>query len=217
MGGTTRPLVPDEGSFCLLRRWTMPDLETMRHSASHVMAEAVQHIFPDAKYGVGPAIESGFYYDMELPRPLTPEDLEKIEAEMRKIVAEKQGYERSEMSREDAKKFFAERNQPYKVEILDDLEEGTDTVSIYKQGDFTDLCRGPHVENTGEIGAFKLLNVAGAYWRGDEHRPMLQRVYGTTFPSVKELDEYLWKVEEAKKRDHRKLGSELDLFSVSEE
>ncbi len=194
----------------------MPDLETMRHSASHVMAEAVQHIFPDARYGVGPAIDSGFYYDMELPRPLTPEDLEKIEAEMRKIVAEKQTYVRSEMSREAAKEFFAARDQPYKVEILNDLDEGTSTVSIYQQGDFIDLCRGPHVENTGEIGAFKLLNVAGAYWRGDEHRPMLQRVYGTTFPTQQELDDYLWKVEEAKKRDHRKLGTELDLFSVSE-
>ncbi len=195
----------------------MPDLETMRHSASHVMAEAVQHIFPDAKYGVGPAIENGFYYDMDLPRPLTPEDLEKIEAEMRKIVAEKQTYKRSEMSREDAKQFFASRNQPYKIEILNDLDEDTNTVSIYQQGDFIDLCRGPHVENTGAIGAFKLLNVAGAYWRGDEHRPMLQRVYGTTFPTQQELDDYLWRVEEAKKRDHRKLGTELDLFSVSEE
>jgi threonyl-tRNA synthetase len=195
----------------------MPDLETMRHSASHVMAEAVQRLFPDARYGVGPAIENGFYYDMELPRALIPEDLNKIEAEMRKIVAERQTYQRSEMSREAAKEFFAARNQPYKVEILNDLEESTDTVSIYKQGDFIDLCRGPHVESTGEIGAFKLLNVAGAYWRGDEHRPMLQRVYGTTFPTQQKLDEYLWKVEEAKKRDHRKLGPELDLFSVSED
>jgi threonyl-tRNA synthetase len=195
----------------------MSELETMRHSASHVMAEAVQHIFPDAKYGVGPAIDNGFYYDMDLPRPLIPEDLDKIEAEMRKIVAEKQSYARSEMSREAAKEFFAARNQPYKVEILDDLDENTDTVSIYQQGDFIDLCRGPHVESTGEIGAFKLLSVAGAYWRGDEHRPMLQRVYGTTFPTQKELDDYLWKIEEAKKRDHRKLGQELDLFSVSEE
>jgi len=195
----------------------MPDLETMRHSASHVMAEAVQHLFPDAKYGVGPAIENGFYYDMELPRPLTPEDLEEIEAEMRKIVAEKQSYARSEMSREAAKEFFAIRNQPYKVEILNDLDADTDTVSIYQQGDFVDLCRGPHVETTGEIGAFKLLNVAGAYWRGDEHRPMLQRVYGTTFPTQQELDDHLWRVEEAKKRDHRKLGPELDLFSISED
>ncbi|HEX9017194.1 MAG TPA: threonine--tRNA ligase, partial [Chloroflexota bacterium] len=191
--------------------------ETMRHSASHVMAEAVQHIFPDARYGVGPAIENGFYYDMELPRPLTPDDLEKIETEMRKIVAQRQKYARTTMSREEAKKFFASRDQPYKVEILDDLEQGTDEVSIYQQGDFIDLCRGPHVENTGEIGAFKLLNVAGAYWRGDEHRPMLQRVYGTTFATQQELDQYLWKLEEAKKRDHRKLGPELDLFSVSEE
>ena len=195
----------------------MPDLETMRHSASHVMAEAVQHLFPDARYGVGPAIENGFYYDMELPRPLVPEDLEKIETEMRKIAAERQSYSRSEMSKEAAKEFFAARNQPYKVEILNDLDDSIKTVSIYQQGDFVDLCRGPHVENTGEIGAFKLINVAGAYWRGDEHRPMLQRVYGTSFATQQDLDDYLWKVEEAKKRDHRKLGTELDLFSISEE
>ena len=195
----------------------MPDLETMRHSASHVMAEAVQHLFPDARYGVGPAIENGFYYDMELPRPLVPEDLEKIETEMRKIAAERQSYSRSEMSKEAAKEFFAARNQPYKVEILNDLDDSIKTVSIYQQGDFVDLCRGPHVENTGEIGAFKLINVAGAYWRGDEHRPMLQRVYGTSFATQQDLDDYLWKVEEAKKRDHRKLGTELDLFSISED
>lgn len=194
----------------------MPDVEKMRHSAAHVMAEAVQHLFPTARYGVGPAIENGFYYDMELPRPLTPEDLERIEAEMRRIVSDKQPFVRTEMSPGEAKQFFARRDQPYKVEILDELG-GEEKVSIYQQGDFTDLCRGPHVENTGEIGAFKLLNVAGAYWRGDEKRQMLQRVYGTAFPSEKELEDYLWRLEEAKKRDHRKLGAELDLFSVSEE
>jgi len=193
----------------------MPDLEMMRHSASHIMAEAVQHLFPEARFGVGPAIENGFYYDMELPRSLTPEDLEKIEAEMRRIAEEDQPFVRSEMSRAEAREFFARRNQPYKVEILDDLEE--DTVSIYQQGDFIDLCRGPHLESTGQVGAFKLLNVAGAYWRGDETRPMLQRVYGTVFPTKEELDQYLWTLEEARKRDHRRLGPELDLFSISEE
>jgi len=193
----------------------MPDLETMRHSASHVMAEAVQHLFPEAKFGVGPAIENGFYYDIDLPRPLTPEDLERIEAEMRKIVQEKQPFHRTTMTREEARAFFEKRGQPYKVEILDELDD--ESPSIYQQGDFVDLCRGPHVEDTSEIGAFKLLSVAGAYWRGDERRPMLQRIYGTTFPTQQELDEYLWRQEEARKRDHRRLGQELDLFSVSEE
>jgi len=192
----------------------MPDLETMRHSASHVMAEALQHLFPETKFAIGPAIENGFYYDVELSRSLTPEDLEKIEEEMRKIVAENQPFSRSEMSKQQAHEFFAQRNQPFKVEIIDELEDGSP--SIYQQGDFIDLCRGPHVESSGEIGAFKLLNVAGAYWRGDEKRPMLQRIYGITFPTQKELDQYLWQMEEAKKRDHRKLGQELDLFSISE-
>ena len=192
----------------------MPDLETMRHSASHVMAEALQHLFPETKFAIGPAIENGFYYDVELSRSLTPEDLEKIEEEMRKIVAENQPFSRSEMSKQQAHEFFAQRNQPFKVEIIDELEDGSP--SIYQQGDFIDFCRGPHVESSGEIGAFKLLNVAGAYWRGDEKRPMLQRIYGITFPTQKELDQYLWQMEEAKKRDHRKLGQELDLFSISE-
>ncbi len=193
----------------------MPDLETMRHSAAHVMAEAVQHLFPDAKFGIGPAIENGFYYDIDLPRPLTPEDLEKIEAEMRKIVQENQGFQRSVMSRQEARDFFEKRNQPYKVVIIDELED--ESPSIYQQGDFIDLCRGPHVASSAEIGAFKLLSVAGAYWRGDEHKPMLQRIYGTTFPTQQELDDFLWRQEEANKRDHRRLGQELDLFSISED
>ncbi|MHB0869512.1 MAG: threonine--tRNA ligase [Chloroflexota bacterium] len=192
----------------------MPDLETMRHSASHVMAQAVQQLFPEAKFGIGPAIENGFYYDIDLPRPLTPEDLEKIEEEMRRLVQENLPFARSEMSRDEARDFFAKRGQIYKVEIIDELEDASP--STYRQGDFVDLCRGPHVDSTGEIGAFKLLSVAGAYWRGDEKRPMLQRIYGTTFPTQKELDEFLWRQEEAKKRDHRRLGPELDLFSVSD-
>ena len=193
----------------------MPDLETVRHSAAHIMAEAVQHLFPDAKFGIGPAIENGFYYDIEVDRSLTPEDLEKIETEMRRIAKDKQEFARSEMGRQEAREFFTARNQPYKVEIIDDLDE--DHVSIYQQGDFIDLCRGPHVHDSSDIGAFKLLSVAGAYWRGDENRPMLQRIYGTAFPTKEQLDEYLWRVEEARKRDHRKLGPELDLFSISEE
>jgi threonyl-tRNA synthetase len=194
----------------------MTDLETIRHSAAHIMAEAVQHLFPEARFGIGPAIENGFYYDIEVDRSFTPEDLERIEAEMRKIVQERQQFANSQMTREEAREFFAARNQPYKVEIIDDLEE-EERVSIYQQGDFIDLCRGPHVEDTASIGAFKLLSVAGAYWRGDEKRPMLQRIYGTAFPTKEEMDEYLWRLEEAKKRDHRKLGTELDLFSVSED
>ncbi len=193
----------------------MPDLETIRHSASHVMAQAVQRLFPEAKFGVGPAIENGFYYDIDLPHSLTPDDLAGIEAEMRKIVQQDYPFERSEVSKQEARDLFAKLGQPYKIEIIDELEE--DTLSIYRQGDFVDLCRGPHVESTGKIGAFKLLSVAGAYWRGDEKRPMLQRIYGAAFPTQEELDEYLWRMEEAKRRDHRRLGQDLDLFSVSED
>ncbi|MGI5835965.1 MAG: threonine--tRNA ligase [Chloroflexota bacterium] len=193
----------------------MPDLETIRHSASHVMAQAVKHLFPDAKFGIGPAIENGFYYDIDLPRPLTPEDLAAIEAEMHRIVQQDIPFEREELSWQEAHDLFEKEGQTYKIEIIDELQD--DRPSIYRQGDFTDLCRGPHVESTGKIGAFKLLNVAGAYWRGDEKRPMLQRIYGTTFPTQQELDEYLWRLEEAKKRDHRRLGQDLDLFSISED
>ena len=193
----------------------MPDLETIRHSASHVMAQAVKRLFPEAKFGVGPAIENGFYYDIDLPRSLTPDDLIRIEEEMRKIVQQDYPFERSDVSKQEARGLFEKLGQPYKVEIIDELEE--ETLSIYRQGDFVDLCRGPHVESTGKIGAFKLLNVAGAYWRGDEKRPMLQRIYGTAFPTQEELDEYLWRMEEARRRDHRRLGQDLDLFSVSEQ
>ena len=193
----------------------MDDLERMRHSCAHVMAEAVVSLFPDAKLAIGPPIEEGFYYDFDLPRPLTPEDLQEIENRMTAIVKKNVPFVQSSMPSAAARKFFEERNQPYKVELIDDL--GEEQVGIYQQNNFIDLCRGPHVESTGKIGPFKLLNVAGAYWRGDEHRPMLQRIYATAFPTQAELDAHLLKREEAARRDHRRLGRELDLFSFSEE
>jgi threonyl-tRNA synthetase len=190
-------------------------IERMRHSAAHVLAEAVQDLFPGARFAIGPAIEDGFYYDMELPRALTPEDLPAIEERMRASVAAKHPFVHSEWPREKALDYFREHDQPYKVELIEDLPG--ETVGIEVQGPFLDLCRGQHVENTGEIGPFKLMRVAGAYWRGDEKRPMLQRVYGTAWDSQGELDAYLERLEEAKRRDHRRLGRELELFMNSEE
>jgi threonyl-tRNA synthetase len=188
-------------------------LEKMRHSASHVMAEAVQCLFPGAKFGIGPMIENGFYYDFELPRALAPEDLPVIENKMREIISQDVPFARQELSKDEARKLFAD--QPYKLELIDEIADSS--VTIYKQGSFTDLCRGPHVSSTGDVKAFKLSHLAGAYWRGDEKRPMLQRVYGVAFESQKELDDYLSLQAEAAKRDHRKLGKELDLFSTHEE
>ncbi len=188
-------------------------LEKVRHSAAHVMAEAVQSLFPEAKFGIGPAIENGFYYDFELPRPLTPEDLPLIESKMREIIAQNVSFHKKETTKEEAPHIFA--NQPYKLELIEELDG--DMVTIYKQGSFTDLCRGPHIDSTGEIKAFKLTHAAGAYWRGDEKRPMLQRIYGVAFNSQAELEDYLSRQAEAAKRDHRKLGRELDLFSIHEE
>ncbi|MBI2831957.1 MAG: threonine--tRNA ligase [Chloroflexi bacterium] len=188
-------------------------LEKLRHSASHIMAEVVQSMFPGARFGIGPTIENGFYYDFDLPRPLTPEDLPVIEAKMREIVKADVPFVRQEMTKEEARKLFA--SQPYKLELIDDIPD--EKVSIYRQGSFVDLCRGPHVDSSGAISAFKLVSIAGAYWRGDEHRPMLQRIYGVAFESQTELEEHLKKLEEAAKRDHRKLGKELDLFSIHDE
>ncbi len=190
-------------------------MEILRHSTSHVMAQAVQELFPGAKVTIGPAIEDGFYYDFDTSRPFTPEDLGKIEARMKEIVKGKLPFRRMVMAREDAIRFFTERGETFKVEIIKDLDAAE--VSLYSQGDFTDLCRGPHIPHSGLIKAFKLTKVAGAYWRGDERNPMLQRIYGTAFPSKAQLSEYLFMIEEAKKRDHRKLGRELDLFSISDE
>lgn len=193
-------------------------LAAMRHSAAHMMAAAVMKLFPDAKLGIGPAIKDGFYYDFDLPRPLTPADLEQIESHMREQQAAGHRFERSEASRADAIARLERDGQPFKVEIVKDLPESDgDTVSFYRHGAFEDLCRGGHVESTKELGAFKLLSTAGAYWRGDESRPMLQRIYGTAWDSVEELDKHLWRLEEAKKRDHRKLGRELDLYTFHPE
>src|SRR3954454_579921 len=195
-------------------------LDPMRHSAAHVMAESVLDLFPGTKLGIGPAIDDGFYYDFQLERPLTPKDLEAIEARMAASVKADHPFVRKEFAFDEGRKFFADRGQPFKVEILDDLAakakaEGAplQTTSKFEHGQFIDLCKGPHVESTGKIGPYKLLAVAGAYWRGDEKRPMLQRIYGTVWETPEELEQYLVRREEAKKRDHRKLGVQLDLYS----
>src|SRR6266404_1653782 len=185
-------------------------LPTLRHSTSHVMAQAVKRLFPQVKVAIGPAIEDGFYYDFLKAEPFAPEDLARIEDTMREIVKADYPFTREEMPRDRAIAFFEERGEPFKVEILRGLS--VPTVSIYRQGDFLDLCRGPHVASTGQLKAFKLLSASGAYWRGDEKNPMLQRIYGTAWLTQEELDKHLWRLEEAKKRDHRKLGRELDLF-----
>ena len=193
-------------------------LGTMRHSAAHMMAAAVLELFPGASLGIGPAIRDGFYYDFDLPRPLTPADLEAIEAKMREQVTAGLGFERSEKPRDEALAMLEQQGQGYKVEIIRDLPPPeSETVSFYRHGDFIDLCRGPHLASTAELGPFKLLNSAGAYWRGDEHRPMLQRIYGTVWETQEQLDQYLWRLEEARKRDHRRLGRELDLFTFHPE
>jgi threonyl-tRNA synthetase len=195
-------------------------LDPMRHSAAHVMAEAVMDLFPGTKLGIGPAIDNGFYYDFDLPRPVTVDDLAAIEKRMAQSVAANHPFVRKVLPPDDGRAFFAERDQPYKVEILDDLRsaaaaknEPEPEVSTFEHGPFIDLCRGPHVESTGKIGPFKLLAVSGAYWRGDQKRQPLQRIYGTVWSTQEELDHYLWRREEAKRRDHRRLGVQLDLFS----
>lgn len=188
----------------------------LRHTASHILAQAVKKLYPNAKLAIGPAIDNGFYYDFDLETPFTPEDLEKIEKEMEKIVKEKITIERFELPRDEAIKFMKDKDEPYKVELIEDLPEG-EVISFYRQGDFVDLCAGPHVPNTSYVKAFKLTSIAGAYWRGNSDNKMLQRIYGTAFPKKKELDEYIEKLEEAKKRDHRKIGKELKLFTVMEE
>jgi threonyl-tRNA synthetase len=188
-----------------------PSLAELRHTAAHVLAYAVQDLFPEAKPTIGPAIENGFYYDFDRPTPFTPEDLERLENRMREIVAADYPMTGREVSRDEAIAAFA--GNPYKIEIARELPEG-EPITLYTIGDFTDLCRGGHAESTGRIGAFKLTSVAGAYWRGDEHNPMLQRIYGTAWRDEHQLQAYLARVEEAQRRDHRKLGAELDLFSI---
>ena len=192
--------------------------DTYRHTTSHILAQAMKRLYPEVKLAIGPAIEDGFYYDFDSPEPFTPEVLEKLEAEMRKICKEKLRLERFELPREEALKFMEERDEPYKVELINDLPEDA-VISFYRQGEFVDLCAGPHLDSTGRVkgNAIKLTSVTGAYWRGDSSRKMLQRIYGTCFPKKEELDAYLARIEEAKKRDHRKLGKELGLFTFMDE
>ena len=190
---------------------------TYWHSSSHLMAHAIKALFPEAKFGVGPAIEGGFYYDIDINTQLTEEDLPKIEKKMMEIAAKDEPFVREELSKQKAIDLYTEKGDNYKLEIIDDLNEGEEVISIYKEGDFTDLCTGPHVPSAGVIKNVKLLSVSGSYWRGDEKRQRMQRIYGITFPKKKMLDEHLALLEEAKKRDHRKLGKQLDLFSIHEE
>ena len=186
------------------------------HTSSHVMAQAVKRLWPEVQLAIGPAIDEGWYYDFDAPFAFTPDHLKQIEGEMKKIVKERIRLERSEKPRAEAIAYMESMNEPYKVELIEDLPEDA-VISFYQQGDFVDLCAGPHMESTGQIKAVKLQSIAGAYWRGDSNRKMLQRVYGTAFPSQAELDEYIARLEEAKKRDHRKIGKEMDLFALYEE
>ncbi len=212
----------------LRERYEDLKLYRIRHSSAHIMAQAVLEQFPSAKIAIGPAIEEGFYYDFDLPRSLTPEDLEHIQQRMTEIIKGNHNFVKEVVSADEARQVFAD--QPYKLELIDGLEKGEvdddgnpvetkPEISLYRDDTFVDLCRGPHVENTREINprAVKLMQVAGAYWRGDEHNPMLQRIYGTAWNNQKELKDYLWRLEEAKKRDHRKLGQELEIFIFDEE
>jgi threonyl-tRNA synthetase len=208
-------VLPDAAHVELITGKSPESLEIIRHSTSHLMAQAVKSLFPNAQVTIGPAIESGFYYDFDVDSPFSPEDLQKIEDKMRQLAGADLAVERLELSKADAVKLFKEMGESYKVEIIEDLD--TEIVSLYRQGDFIDLCRGPHLPSTSFCRAFKLTSIAGAYWRGDEKNKMLQRIYGTAFADKKELDAYLERLEEAKRRDHRKLGKELDLFSFSDE
>lgn len=190
--------------------------DVYRHSTAHIMAQAVKNLFPGVKFGIGPSISEGFYYDFDVPENFSPEDLPRIEKEMQRIIKEDYPFERMEVSRDEALKLFEEAGENYKVELINDLPEDA-VISCYRQGDFIDLCSGPHVPSTGKIKSVKLMNLAGAYWRGSEKNKMLQRIYGTSFPKKSLLDEHIFRIEEAKKRDHRKLGAELELFSMQDE
>ena len=194
---------------------TEEGLEILRHSTSHIMACAVNRLYEGVQFGIGPAIEEGFYYDFDLPETISSEDLERIEEQMHRIANEGLRFERIEVSRDEARRVMEERGESYKVELIDEIE--ADAVSLYRTGDFVDLCRGPHIPDTSRVREFKLLSVAGAYWRGDSDRPQMQRIYGTAFAEKKELDDYIHRIEEAEKRDHRRIGQEMDLFSMDEE
>ncbi len=210
----TRPI--NEDASIVLHKWDDPEAKhTFWHSSAHLMAEALESIYPGIKFGIGPSIENGFYYDVD-PKDgdvITESDLPKIEAKMAELAGRKENYSRKEVSKPDALEYFGEKGDQYKLELIDGLEDGT--ITFYTQGDFTDLCRGPHLPDTSPIKAIKLLSIAGAYWRGDEHNKQLTRIYGITFPKKKMLDDYLAFLEEAKKRDHRKIGKELELFTFS--
>ncbi len=210
----TRPILND-ASLQLLTWNDTEGKETMWHSSAHLMAEALESLYPGIKFGIGPPIENGFYYDVDMGgQQISSDDLPKIEKKMLELAQQKNTYARREISKEEAVQYFTEKGDEYKLDLLQDLQDGS--ITFYSQGNFTDLCRGPHIPNTGFIKAVKLLNIAGAYWRGDEKNKQLTRIYGITFPKQKELDEYLVMLEEAKKRDHRKLGRELELFTFSE-
>lgn len=204
-----------DGNLELIFTTTNEGLEILRHSTSHLMAQAVKRLYPNVQVTIGPAIKDGFYYDFDTDKPFTDEDLPKIEAEMKKIIKENIPVIRKIMTKKDAIEYFKKNNEPYKVEIIEDID--ADTVSFYEQGDFIDLCRGPHVPSTGYLKSYKLMSVAGSYWRGDSNNKMLSRIYGTAFESKESLDNYLKKLKEAKERDHRKLGKELNLFSFHDE
>jgi len=208
-------VLTEDGSIEFFTADSEQGLDTLRHSASHIMAQAVLRLYPGSKLGIGPTIKDGFYYDILLPVAISDEDLLKIEEEMRKIISENIPFLREEISKEKAEKFFKEIDQPFKIELIREID--SEVVSLYKNGEFTDLCRGPHIPSTKYLKAFKLLSISGAYWRGSEKNAMLTRIYGTAFPNKKELDNHLNMLEEAKKRDHRKLGKEMNLFSFHEE
>ena len=207
--------ISGEGDFVALRETDEGGLYTLRHTTSHVMAWAVQELFPGTKFAIGPPIDGGFYYDFEVETPFTPEDLAKIEAKMNELLKNRGEISREVWDKPKAKKYFEEKDQPYKVELINDIEG--DTVSIYTVGEFVDLCAGPHLEDTKRIKNFKVLNSAGAYWRGDAKNQMLQRIYATAFYKKKDLDAHMHRLEEAEKRDHRKLGKALDLYEVRDE
>ncbi len=207
--------IEEDGNIKLITAEDPEGLDICRHSTAHIMAQAVKDIYPDVKITIGPTVENGFYYDFDKKVPFVPEDLEKIEKRMKEIIKENIPIKRKVLTSEEAIKFYASTGETYKVEVIQDLGEGH--VSLYEQGNFTDLCRGPHLPSTGKVKAFKLLKIAGAYWRGDEKNQMLQRIYGTAFPSKEKLGEYLKKLEEAAKRDHRKLGPALGLYNTFDE
>jgi len=207
--------IEEDGSFELIPLESEEGLYILRHSTAHLTAQAVLRLFPDAQLGVGPPIDDGYYYDFNVEEPFTPEDLEAIESEMETIVEEDHDIRREEVSEDEAMSIMQDRGQDLKLELIEQFQEG-ETISIYRQGEFVDLCRGPHLESTGDVRTFKLQRVTGAYWRGDERRDQMQRIYGTAFPSGDELEEHLEKIEKAKQRDHRKLGQQLDLFDFTD-